>query len=97
MYDLHVAISFRVLGDSALGNEKKVMRTQIRGTGEAATIFSLFLHAEDFEDDADEEVDQDSDSEDTKEQVGTAALTSRALHIHVVQRETRLCVQLRPV
>lgn len=74
-----------------------VVRIQFQGTGETSSILSLFLHIEDFEDDADEEVDKDSDSEDMKEQVGTSALASRGLHIHSFQRQILLSVQLSPV
>ena len=64
-----------------------MVRIQIQGMEETSSILFLFLHPEDFEDDADEEVDKDSDSEDVKEQVGTPALTSSDLHIHIFWRE----------
>ena len=47
----------------------------------------FFPHLEDYEDDGEEEEDKDSDSEDVKEEVGTLALDSDALHIHNSQRK----------
>ena len=69
---------------------------QIQGIREASSVWSLFLHPEDFEDDADEEVDKDSDSEEVKDQVGAPALTFSDLHVHIFRGRYHY-VQLRPV